>query len=297
MGIDKHEKERRKERLPPFVPVLINTLDQPAWRALSHGARMLYIALKRRYSIKLHNNGRIFLSQRNAAKELGSHHNEIARWFRELQHYGFIVMTAPGFLGVEGKGKAPRWRLTELGYMRDPPTRDYERWDGTKFKDQKIKSRAGEPARSVHESQHTNVPESHTFEDKSVREMAHIAKPSSVQENRHRTILPYIGATQPNAPFATASAEPVSALPTEPPESLPPDPTGIPPNPTEIPQPKPTEIPLRGATEILPSAPTELTPAKPNETTRHLRLLRTRPRLRDAGSGRRRPRLKPRFCS
>jgi len=51
MGRDKHERERRdKGRLPPFVPLLIATLDTPAWRALSHGARSLYVGLKRRYS-------------------------------------------------------------------------------------------------------------------------------------------------------------------------------------------------------------------------------------------------------
>ena len=54
-------------------------------------------------------------SQRVAAKELRSHHNEIERWFRELQHYGFIVMTMPGFLGVQGKGKAPRWLTDRIG--------------------------------------------------------------------------------------------------------------------------------------------------------------------------------------
>jgi hypothetical protein len=58
-------------------------------------------------------------------------------WFRELQHYGFIVMVTPGVLGVEGKGKAPRWRLTELGYMREPPTHDFRRWMGTNSKRQK----------------------------------------------------------------------------------------------------------------------------------------------------------------
>ena len=134
MGRDKHEKDRQKGRLPPFVPLLIDTLNQPAWRAMSHGAQMLYVALKRRFNLNTHNNGRIFLSQRMASKELRSHHNQIARWYRELQHFGFIVMMQPGCLGVEGRGQAPRWRLTELGYMNDPPTRDYERWDGTKFK-------------------------------------------------------------------------------------------------------------------------------------------------------------------
>ncbi len=152
--------ERDKGRLPPFVPLLIATLDTPAWRAMSHGARSLYIALRRRYSQNSHNNGKIFLSQRTAAGELGSHHNQIARWFRELQHYGFIAMQAPGCLGIDGKGQAPRWRLTELGYMREPPTRDFERWDRTPFAPAKrTKSRAGKPARGVPENEHSTVPE------------------------------------------------------------------------------------------------------------------------------------------
>jgi hypothetical protein len=111
MGRDKHEKDRQQQRLPPFVPLLIDTLNQPAWRALSHGAQMLYVALKRRFNLKLHNNGKLFLSQRMASAELRSHHNQIARWYRELQHYGFIVIAQPGCVGVEGKGRAPRWRL------------------------------------------------------------------------------------------------------------------------------------------------------------------------------------------
>jgi len=149
-------------------------MDTAAWKAMSHGAKMLYVVLKRRYNRKFHNNGRIYLSQRNAAKELGSHHNEIARWFRELRHYGFIVMTRPGGLGVEGKGKAPHWRLTELGYMKELPTQDYKRWDGTPFTDRKTKSRAGNAARTVLESAHTNEPENRTKNSKSVRQMGHI---------------------------------------------------------------------------------------------------------------------------
>jgi len=147
---------REKHRLPPFVPLLVDTLDQPAWRALSHGAKALYVALKRHYSPNMHNNGRLFLSQRAAEKELNSHHNQIARWYRELQHYGFIIMHTPGCLGVEGRGKAPHWRLTELGFMREPPTRDFTRWDGKPFKD-KIKPRARKHARGVRENTHTTV--------------------------------------------------------------------------------------------------------------------------------------------
>lgn len=132
-----------KGRLPPFVPLLKETLDCPAWKVMSHGARSLYVAIKRRYNHTSHNNGRIYLSQRDACKETGSSFEQIVRWFRELQHYGFIVMEKPGCLGVEGKGQAPRWRLTELGYMKDPPTRDFLRWKpGGRFKNEKQKPAA-----------------------------------------------------------------------------------------------------------------------------------------------------------
>jgi hypothetical protein len=85
-----------------FVPLLIDTIDSPAWRAMSHGAQMLYIALKRRHNSTFNNNGKIFLPQRQAATELKSHTDYITRWFRELQHYGFIVMTTRGCLGIDG---------------------------------------------------------------------------------------------------------------------------------------------------------------------------------------------------
>jgi DNA-binding HxlR family transcriptional regulator len=73
------------------------------------------------------------LSARDGAEDTGFSKNAISRALRELQHYGFIVMTKGGCLGVEGKGVAPHWRLTELSYMLDPPTRDFLKWDGEMF--------------------------------------------------------------------------------------------------------------------------------------------------------------------
>jgi hypothetical protein len=136
LGRDRHGKQER-EATQTFVMLLHSTIDSAAWRALSHGGRSLYIALRRRYIDKFHNNGKLFLSQRQAEREIGSGREEIARWFRELQHYGFIVQTSGGCLGVNGKGRAPHWRLTEVGHMKDPPSRDFARWDGTKFNDKK----------------------------------------------------------------------------------------------------------------------------------------------------------------
>jgi hypothetical protein len=124
----------------PFVPMLKGTMKEPAWIALSHGARSLYVALKGRYNSKLGNG--VYLSTRSAVQELGSysHRDNVRRWFRELQYYGFIAMITPGHLGVEGRGKAPHWRLTEEWFAGEPPTRDYQRWTGEKFCEQKSRN-------------------------------------------------------------------------------------------------------------------------------------------------------------
>ena len=90
----------------------------------------------------------------------------MARWYRELQHYGFIVKHREGYLGVDGRACAPRWRLTELGYMHEPPTKDYLRWNGRPFEDRKTDSRTGQSktksrdsndARGVPQKEHGNV--------------------------------------------------------------------------------------------------------------------------------------------
>ena len=103
-----------KGKLAPFVPYTKSMMDTPAWRAMSNGARVLYLILKRRFNSKKENNGRLYVSTRDAQKEMGGgHRDSISRWFRELEFFGFIRMTTPGSLGVGGKGKAPHWRITE----------------------------------------------------------------------------------------------------------------------------------------------------------------------------------------
>ena len=135
-----------KYRLPSFVPLLTATLDTPAWRALPHGAKALYTALKRRVP---RGRNRAYLSYRQAQAEIRSSPRKIRDWFGALKHYGFIVLVSPGCLGVEGKGKAPHWRLTELGTeprasangLPEVPTRDFLNWDGTEFKTEPRTSR------------------------------------------------------------------------------------------------------------------------------------------------------------
>jgi hypothetical protein len=42
-----------------------------------------------------------------------------------------------GCLGVHGKGLAPHWRLTEMPYAGNPPTREFMNWDGVLFESKK----------------------------------------------------------------------------------------------------------------------------------------------------------------
>ncbi len=130
--------KKDKGRLPPFVPLLLSTIDSLAWRQMSHSAQMLYVALRRRVPKE---RNQAYLSFRQAREELRASPQKIAECFRELQHYGFIVLAQHGCLGVDGKGKSPHWRLTELGAtsrtsaggVPEAPTRDFLKWDGVIF--------------------------------------------------------------------------------------------------------------------------------------------------------------------
>jgi hypothetical protein len=117
-----------------FVAMRYEIMDCPAYIATSHGARSLLLALKRRVS---HGNNRAYLSYRMARRELKAGFNKVKEWFAELQHYGFIVLAVHGSLGADGKGRAPHWRLTELGHVAGAgtefPTKEYLRWDGVLF--------------------------------------------------------------------------------------------------------------------------------------------------------------------
>jgi hypothetical protein len=138
-------------KLPPFVPLLKSTLATPAWRAMSLGARSLYVALKSRHNLGKQN--AVYLSIRDAAEELDSNKDHIGRWYRELQHYGFAVLVTPGRIAAKGtKGRAAHWRLTDCWHDGQPPTKDFERWNGIKFRGSVPQSGDASNSRSVPQS-------------------------------------------------------------------------------------------------------------------------------------------------
>ena len=128
-----------------FTPMLWSTIESPAWRELSHGAKCLYLALKKRSP----GGNKAYISTRIAARELKASRTKVREWFAELEHYGFIVLDQHGCLGLDGVGKAPHWRLTELGTtskanpngLFESPPQDFLRWNGTPFDPRPFRNR------------------------------------------------------------------------------------------------------------------------------------------------------------
>ncbi|RMD92994.1 MAG: helix-turn-helix domain-containing protein, partial [Alphaproteobacteria bacterium] len=111
MGRDR-KNERRGDH---YAAMHRSMMDTPAWRALSPVAQALYPWLRLEWhGPKANNNGRIRLSVRQAAEKMGVSINTAARAFHELQAKGFIVVTEPACLGVEGQGTSPAFELTEI---------------------------------------------------------------------------------------------------------------------------------------------------------------------------------------
>ena len=170
--------------------MLHTVLDAPAWRALSHGARSLHLSLKRRVP---RSRNVAFVSYRDAATELGIRGglDRIATWFRELQHYGFIVQASPWCLGTDGKGKSVHWRLTELGTtsktsaggLPEPPTRDYLKWDGVLFEKPRRKNKIPFDTYEQTVRHVTNTPVRHvrTPKGQSVRHVPYIESDQTVR--------------------------------------------------------------------------------------------------------------------
>lgn len=126
-----------KGRLAPFVPIFRHTMNTPAWRALSVGARSTFLELKANYNSRSQN--AVFLSARDGAKELGACKDTVCKWMHELEHYGFIVEVQGAHLGVTGTGQAARYRLTDCPHAGQPPTYDFQNWDGILYDPKKQK--------------------------------------------------------------------------------------------------------------------------------------------------------------
>ena len=128
------KRKHKRPSLGAYVAVPKRITDAPAWRAMSPWARLLWIDARAWLRNDGSNNGTtLHRSCREAARAIGCDKKTAARSFAELDHYGFVRRTAPGFLGSDGFGIAAKYRFTDLAHGTHPPTRDYEKWDGVLF--------------------------------------------------------------------------------------------------------------------------------------------------------------------
>ena len=86
-----------------------------------------FVEKKRRYNG--HNNGRIILSHRDAAKALNVHRNTVGSYFADLMDHGLIAMVQGPYLGPSGVGLAAWWALQELPTADGKPAqRGFQEW-------------------------------------------------------------------------------------------------------------------------------------------------------------------------
>lgn len=100
-------------------------LDSLAWRHASLVERCLLVEM-----YDLHNgenNGRLFLSVRDAARRLGIGKNTAQRGLAGLQSKGFIRPHQRGDFNWKSH-QATCWVLTEFPCDGHPPTKDFMRW-------------------------------------------------------------------------------------------------------------------------------------------------------------------------
>ncbi|WP_192931301.1 helix-turn-helix domain-containing protein [Gemmobacter serpentinus] len=118
-----------------FVPLLLKTMESPAWLSLTTKAKALYPLLVGRSGKHREKNGAFFLSVREAAEYLNLDKNTAGKAMQELQAKGFLIAEKVGVLGVEGVGRATVWRLTEFASGKGKPaTREFDRWsEGNDF--------------------------------------------------------------------------------------------------------------------------------------------------------------------
>lgn len=102
---------RNKSRQGSFVRLGHDMLDSAAYASLSPNGRALLIELCRLFNGS--NNGRLWLSEANAAACMGVSDRKTARVaFSELQDVGLIAMTSDAhFSQKAGQGRARSWAL------------------------------------------------------------------------------------------------------------------------------------------------------------------------------------------
>jgi hypothetical protein len=117
-------KKDKRGNVASFCKLDTWIMAHATYRGLSLGARALHWELIGAFNG--HNNGRLFLSHRDAAARLNCHRNSISKYYNELDGAGFLRKTRAHCLGPDGKGQASHWALTHLSVGSKRATFDFK---------------------------------------------------------------------------------------------------------------------------------------------------------------------------
>ncbi|MEP6968408.1 MAG: helix-turn-helix domain-containing protein [Pseudomonadota bacterium] len=107
--MSKANRKGRSKTGPRFVQMFHYVMDSAAWRSLSPAERTVLLELARRYDGA--NNGRLAMSERDAARACNISRTTASNAFDRLVECGFIECTQRGAFSVKTR-LAAEWRLT-----------------------------------------------------------------------------------------------------------------------------------------------------------------------------------------
>ena len=108
-------KDQKNDGQEHFCKMHRLNMRTPAWRALSVHAQILLVWIKLEWKgPNANNNGRIYMSVRQAADLIGCSRETAARALKDLQRKGWLVVTQKASLGVEGAARGNQYELTEI---------------------------------------------------------------------------------------------------------------------------------------------------------------------------------------
>lgn len=122
----RHDATGRSISKGKFVMLWHWLMNSAAWRSLTCDQKQLYLELRRRFNGT--NNGQIYLSVRDATRELHIAKATAQKAFRALQEKGFLKCARLGSFHYKVR-HASLWILTEESYGDQLPTKEFMRWE------------------------------------------------------------------------------------------------------------------------------------------------------------------------
>ena len=146
MGRDK----KNEKRVGQFAMWIFSETKIPAWKALSGNAQAAYMHFSVRCwtegkKLRSNNNGKVGLSARMLAKEMGVNDKTAMTAMADLQAKGWIVCTMQYGNGLKGKALAPEWRLTMRPTTNRSATREPLHWNAGHDYEVKINAKSRRP--------------------------------------------------------------------------------------------------------------------------------------------------------